>query len=120
VSGSVTNAVSASIGGVRIYGGPGTIRNDGTIKSTGTQDAVYLNNGGSFTNAASGSIIGGKVGVEFLEHGSPTPANQLLLNDGRISGGSAGVNVQLSSITNAPSASITGITAGVYLYGGTS
>ncbi len=50
---------------------------------------------------------------------SPTPSNRTLVNDGRIFGGSAGLVIPVYSVTNALSGSISGVTFGVYMYGGT-
>src|SRR5581483_2396509 len=71
--GYVINAASASISGdkygARILGGAGAgaLINAGSITASNTTSgiAANLNDGGSLTNAASGLIAGGKIGVEM-------------------------------------------------------
>jgi hypothetical protein len=65
-------SVTISNSGNAVYASTGswTIQNDGTISSP-TAVGVYLIPGGSVTNAASASIMGGKDGVAFKAATSP-------------------------------------------------
>jgi hypothetical protein len=122
--GSITNAASASIAGfmngVNVSGGAGTVVNDGSIASTSTSFSygvvlsygVILRAGGSVTNAASASIMGGITGKGVEISG----AAGTVVNDGSIAHG-----VYLTSggsVTNAASASITADGDGVVITGG--
>jgi hypothetical protein len=122
--GSVTNAASASITGgshgVEINGGVGNVVNDGSIAATGTStgtvaDGVFLDFGGSVTNAASASITG-YLSVN-INGGAGT-----VVNDGSIAGtGTRGAGVRLysgGSVVNGASASITGGANGIHISGG--
>lgn len=118
--GSVTNAASASITGVRgveISGGAGTVANYGSIAGTGTSGiGIYLRAGGLVTNATSALITGIAEGV-FINGGAGTVAN-----DGSIAGtGTNGRGVELfsgGSVTNTALASIAGTRYGVIVAGG--
>jgi hypothetical protein len=132
--GSVNNAASASITGrywsVEVTNSVGTVVNSGTIGGgyysyfRGPGGGVYLGAGGSVTNAASASITGRTWGVEV------TSNTGTVVNSGTVGGGSVysgyyhlgfyGGGVYLGaggSVTNAASASITGVYAGVEITG---
>jgi hypothetical protein len=106
--GSVTNEASGYITGdtlpnslgVAVYGGTGTVVNDGSIAGGGF--GVRLGSGGSVTNEASGHITGnfGRGGV--VVYGGTGTA----VNDGTIAGGGGSFGVELASsgtLTNAGS-----------------
>jgi hypothetical protein len=85
--GSVANAASASIkgygSGIQIFGGAGTVVNDGSIASLEEQ-GVYLTDGGSVSNGAAGSITGNTDGVNIISFGT-------VVNDGRSAAGAASI-----------------------------
>jgi hypothetical protein len=71
--GSVNNTgtISGGYAGVSIYGAAGTVTNAGTIESTyaaggnGTPTGVFLEDGGSVTNASAGLISGAQYGIDL-------------------------------------------------------
>jgi len=118
--GSVTNAASASITGLGMgiggsFIGYQTVVNSGSIAGTGTIGVgISLGAGSTITNTASASIEGVRAGV-IIGAGGISPGN--VVNEGSIAGtGTSGIGVELfsgASITNASSASITGVQDGV-------
>jgi hypothetical protein len=108
------------LGGFRT-GGAGTVTNKGTISGSGV--GIFFGSGGTVTNDANGTIIGGTVAAAVGVHisgGSGT-----IRNNGSISGpggGLDGTGVELDAggvITNAASGSIFGLGSGVVISGGT-
>ena len=113
--GLVSNGASASIlglyRGVNMYGGAGTVINDGRITADArSSEGVLFGGGGLVTNATSGSISGNIDGVEF--GGSGESGVGTVVNYGDITGvtGGGGVVfiVVLSDSFNAFSGSISG------------
>lgn len=129
--GTVANGISASIHGVAFLfgGGPGTLVNDGIINRSGGGSKytradynVRLAEGGSVINQASGSIISQDADYDVFIPGTGTVVNYGVIADSwpvnlSPSYGS-GVYLGTGSVTNATSASITGVLYGVDLTAG--
>jgi hypothetical protein len=118
-AGALKNS-GAILGGFQT-GGAGTLTNQGTISGSG--EGVVFGSGGTVTNDANGTIIGGTVAAAIGVHisgGSGT-----IRNNGSISGpgaGPSGIGVELDAggvITNGASGSIFGLGSGVVISGGT-
>ena len=108
---TVTNqgSITATSNGFRIEDA-GTLTNTGLIKGKGNS-GVYLFAGGSVTNYAGGTIIGGRGGV-YSNTGAGTVTNAGLIQ------GTKGAGVLLSSggmVANNASGAITGGEYGVYI-----
>jgi hypothetical protein len=119
--GSVSNSKNAFISGagangagVFITGGQGTIANQGTISSGGSNLGVLLTGGGTISNAASATVSGGSTGV-FVSGAAGT-----VQNSGQITAaGASGVDFEAGgSVTNAAQGTIYGSSYGVFLAGG--
>jgi hypothetical protein len=99
----------------------GSVANYGSVAATGTAGlGVQLSAGGSVTNAASASITGSGYGV-LIHGGAGTVVNYGGITGTFNSNGTTGRGVQLEaggSITNAVSASITGVYRGAEISGG--
>ena len=118
--GGVTNVSGASIvdhgrgASVYITGATGTVTNAGSISAV--FDGVFIADGGSLSNAASGSITAQNIGVFFKNRAGT------LINAGRISGtGTQGTGIYLGangSITNTSTGTITGHIFGAFIEGG--
>ena len=112
--GTVTNQAGGTITGagdmgVYITGDTGTVTNGGTITASvpiGGVSVVTLEDGGTVTNQASGTIVGGVTIV-----GSGTLTNAGIINNG-------GVTISTGSLTNQSGGSIVGTTNGVIFTAG--
>ena len=118
--GGVTNVSGASIvdhgrgASVYITGATGTVTNAGSISAV--FDGVFVADGGSLSNAASGSITAQNIGVFFKNRAGT------LINARKISGtGTQGTGIYLGadgSITNTSTGTITGHIFGAFIEGG--
>jgi hypothetical protein len=105
-------AIIGQYGGIAL-GGRATISNAGTIASnTGFGSAIFLAAGGAVTNSAGGVLRGG------VGRASGSTASLTLVNQGLISGNFSYAVNATGTITNAKSATISGLT-GIELSGGT-
>lgn len=130
VSGSVVNAASGSIigRGVDVYAGSGIISNAGTIgfdiNAVGSGGGVYLDAGGTVTNAFGGVIVGTDEGIAV--HGGLGTINNAgtitaFIQGVRLAAGPAfypGVYLAGGAVFNAPLGMITGGSSGIYVSGG--
>jgi hypothetical protein len=80
-TGTISSTSSDNKHGIYIKGGTGTVINAGSIGDAGTAAAVSLYDGGSLTNASTGTITGNSTVVYF------TGGSSTLINSGMISGG---------------------------------
>ena len=85
VSNQIGGTISGGAVGVGIFGGAGTVVNNGAIGGTGTFTGVNISDGGAVKNQSRGTISGSGEGV-YITGGAGT-----VTNAGTISGGTTSV-----------------------------
>ncbi len=121
-TGIVLSGTSSILGGVTIYasgvratavyatGGGVPLWNDGALLAEGSGGyGVNLNNGGPFTNASGGVVVGAGTGVKLGGSGSSADSRAYISNAGGITGGVYGAQLggHFGTVVNTGNISVT-------------
>ncbi|MDB5395281.1 MAG: Hemagglutinin-related protein [Rhodospirillales bacterium] len=110
-AGAIVSGTTAGISATDVW----TIQNYGNVSGS-TFDGIYLHNGGSVTNASSGTISGGVARGLVILNGAATVANFGTITGGPTNGGGAVINGG-GYVTNGVSGQMTGYNAGLLVGG---